>query len=214
MAAAPDGTLACTWLDLRSKGTRIYVATSKDGGAAWSKNQLVYQSPSGTVCECCHPSVDFDRRSKLYVMFRNSLDGSRDMYLTSSTDLGRTFSAPVKLGQGTWKLDACPMDGGAFTVKADGEIEAIWRREGTLYRSGISGPERMFAEGLQGWIATGADGLYMVWSEGRRILASTPTEKVVELSANGRSAVVASSPDRSVVIAAWTEGGVRAVRLK
>ena len=31
-------------------------------GAAWSKNALVYRSPAGNVCECCHPSVAFGLR--------------------------------------------------------------------------------------------------------------------------------------------------------
>ena len=42
----------------------------------------------------------------------NSLDGNRDMYLVRSEDGGRTFGPPEKLGAGTWKLAACPMDGG------------------------------------------------------------------------------------------------------
>src|SRR2546426_12346557 len=41
MAAGGNGLLFATWLDLRSKGTRLYGASSKDG-ATWSKNVLVY----------------------------------------------------------------------------------------------------------------------------------------------------------------------------
>ncbi len=205
MAAAPDGTLACTWLDLRTKGTKLYLSISKDGGGSWSANRLVYQSPNGSICECCHPSIAFDAKGKLFVMFRNSLSGARDMYLTSSTDLGRTFSPAAKLGQGTWMLDACPMDGGSFAFNGAGEIEAVWRREGTIYRSKSTGAERMLAEGKQGWIA----GDYLTWNEGRRVLATTPSTRVVELSPNGNDAVIATSPDGKLAVAAWTEGGIR-----
>lgn len=209
MAAAQNGTIACTWLDLRSKGTKLYLSTSIDGGANWSKNRLIYVSPSGSICECCHPSMAFDSNGKLAVMFRNSLEGARDMYFTSSLDTGRTFSSAVKLGRGKWMLDACPMDGGSFAFTPQGEIEAVWRREGTLYRSGASGVERMLAEGRQGWIAIGSKGEYLTWTDGARILASTPSERVAQLSENGSDSVVASSPDGRLVVAAWTENGIR-----
>src|SRR6478752_5388265 len=44
MAAGGNGLLFATWLDLRSKGTRLYGASSKDGGATWSRNVAVYES--------------------------------------------------------------------------------------------------------------------------------------------------------------------------
>ena len=46
-----------TWLDDRGKGKRLYGASSKDGGASWSRNVLIYESPSGTICQCCHPTA-------------------------------------------------------------------------------------------------------------------------------------------------------------
>lgn len=214
MAASPEGTLACTWLDLRSKGTKLYIATSKDGGGSWGSNRLVYESPSGSICECCHPSVAFDSTGKLFVMFRNSLDGARDMYLTSSTDLGRTFSTATKLGQGTWMLDACPMDGGSLGVTGQNEVQAIWRREGTLYRDGFKKPERLFAEGKQGWITSTAAGTYLAWTEGRRMLISSPIEGIAELSSNGSDAAIAASPDGKLVVAAWTALGIQSAPLK
>ena len=30
---------------------------SQDGGATWSKNVLLYESPGGTICQCCAPSL-------------------------------------------------------------------------------------------------------------------------------------------------------------
>jgi hypothetical protein len=32
MAAAPDGTLVCAWLDLQDKGTSVFASVSTDGG--------------------------------------------------------------------------------------------------------------------------------------------------------------------------------------
>ena len=213
MAAAPNGTLACAWLDGRTKGTKIYAATSGDGGASWSANRLVYASPSGSVCECCHPSLAFAGNGRLIAMFRNSLGGARDMYTCTSSDLGATWGPATKLGTGTWPLNACPMDGGCFAMQPEGGIAAVWRRENTLFVSGAGGAERRFAEGRQPWIALGSDGPYVAWTEGRRILASTPRGKGIELASEGDDAAVAASPDGRLVIAAWTARGIEAARL-
>ncbi len=214
MAVGPSGELACSWLDLRSKGTKLYVATSKDGGASWSKNRLAYASPSGSICECCHPSLAFDGKSKLFVMFRNSVSGARDMYLATSGDGGRTFSPASKLGEGTWRLDACPMDGGALDIAPNGDVKTFWRREGTLYACSPGAPERMIAEGKQGWVAASDKGDFLAWTEGRRILASTPSERVIELSEQGNDAVLAASPDRKLILAAWAEAGIKSAVLR
>ena len=115
MIARPDGSLFAVWLDLRAKGTRLIGSMSTDAGLTWSKNTLVYESPDGTICQCCHPSLSVDEKGGLWVMWRNALNGSRDFYVTSSTD-GVHFTAARKLGTGTWKLDACPMDGGGFCL--------------------------------------------------------------------------------------------------
>ena len=47
LAANDAGLVVVAWLDLRDKGTRLYAATSRDHGATWSPDALVYASPSG-----------------------------------------------------------------------------------------------------------------------------------------------------------------------
>ena len=133
-ALASDGmaTLFAAWLDKRgSKGTKLYSARSTDGGLTWSKNVAVYQSPDGSICECCHPSVAIGAAGELVAMWRNSLLGSRDMYLATSHD-GLTFSTPRKLGSGTWHLNACPMDGGGLAVSSTKTVTA-WRRDADVF---------------------------------------------------------------------------------
>jgi hypothetical protein len=133
MAGGPKEHVCCVWLDLREKGTKIFAAVSTDTGKTWGKNVPVYQSPDGSVCECCHPSVAYDLTGKLYVMWRNSLAGSRDMFLTTSSDGGATFVAAVKLGTGTWPLKACPMDGGYVAVSPQGRIFTAWTRNNEIF---------------------------------------------------------------------------------
>src|SRR4051812_30324045 len=108
MAVGPDGQLYCVWLDCRDqeRGKRIFGAGSSDGGKTWTENKEIYRSPSGSVCECCHPSATFDSQGGIYAMWRNSIAGNRDLYVAASRDGGQTFGRAVKLGTGSWELDA------------------------------------------------------------------------------------------------------------
>jgi hypothetical protein len=145
-AASRSGLVVIAWLDLRLKGTRIYAAVSRDHGATWSADTLVYASPSGAVCECCHPSVAIAADGQIAVMFRNSVSGSRDMYLTRSRD-GVTFAPATRIGTGTWVLNACPMDGGGIDFDMN-DVVSAWRREDGVYLSTGTTPERRLATGV------------------------------------------------------------------
>ncbi len=148
MALSADGdNVFAVWLDLRGNDkNKIYGAGSNDDGKTWSKNVLVYASPDTSVCECCKPSVVV-KENKVYVMFRNWLQDNRDLYLTRSDDGGHTFNPAQKLGNGTWKLNGCPMDGGSLAVNKDGEIQTVWRREGKVYAAMPAMPEKEIGEG-------------------------------------------------------------------
>ncbi len=151
MTANQDGTLWCVWLDLREEGTKLFIAKSTDQGATWSKNALVYQSPGGSICECCHPSIIADG-SAVHVLFRNSLKGNRDMYFVSSSDEGVTFSDAVRLGQSSWHLNACPMDGGMLALDNSGAVSTVWRRNRSVYlATSKSDPESLLGVGEQPW---------------------------------------------------------------
>ncbi|MBS1726884.1 MAG: exo-alpha-sialidase [Armatimonadetes bacterium] len=213
MAVGPDGTLACAWLDLRSKGTKLYLSTSKDHGETWSRNRLVYQSPGGSICECCHPSLAYDSSGKLWIMFRNSLDGNRDMYLTSTLGSNYDIPAPIKLGGESWQLDACPMDGGMVVPDSSGGVDTVWRRKDQVFSCLPKGKEALIGDGRQPWGAWGPSGLYTVWVGKGGILSLAPKGKPTVLDAKGTDPVIASSPNHREVIAAWNNDGIRAVRL-
>jgi hypothetical protein len=217
MAAGPEGRVFCTWLDLRSKKTEIYGSLSKDGGATWEPDALVYRSPDGSVCECCHPSAAFGPDGTLHVMWRNSLKGARDLYLASSSDGGKTFRASEKLGRGTWPLKACPMDGGAVAAGPEGRVETVWMRAGAMFASTPGEAERSLGRGVQGWNAFGTEGPYSVWLEKRpgKLIALLPGEAApIALSESANDPVIAASPNgRGPVVAAWedkADGGILA----
>ena len=133
IALSSDGNNAfAIWLDLRDKHNKIFGAKSVDGGKSWSKNIMVYASPDTTVCECCKPSVAV-KGNNVYVMFRNWLNGNRDLYLVKSSDGGNTFGQAQKLGSGSWALNGCPMDGGGLAIDRNGNLETVWNRKGVIY---------------------------------------------------------------------------------
>ena len=218
MASGPDGKIFCTWLDLRNKRTEVYGARSKDGGKTWEPDALVYSSPEKSVCECCHPSAAFAPDGTLHVMWRNSLKGKRDLYLASSSDVGKTFRPAEKLGKGTWALNACPMDGGSVVAGPDGEVETVWMRAGTVYSAKPGKPERELGRGVQGWNAAGPGGAYSVWLDKRpgKLLALMPQGgSPVALAEQANDSVIASAPGgRGPVVAVWEsksgEGGILA----
>ena len=216
MAAAPDGTLACAWLDLREKGTTVFASVSSDGGKTWSRNTRVYRSPAGTVCECCHVSVCFTPSGELLVMFRNVLAGNRDMYLCRSSDKGKSFTPAQKLGVGSWLLNACPMDGGMIATSAKNGIVSAWRREETIYTCTPGKAEKPIEVGQQPWIASGKGGTWCAWLVGRpgKLRLQDPTSAIRTL-AEGANDPVLSASSKGTVALAWTgQGGLFATRVE
>lgn len=205
MAASENGTLWCVWLDLREKGTQLFASKSVDQGVSWSKNRLVYRSPDGSICECCHPSIAVQNKS-LHILFRNSLKGNRDMYLVSSNDDGETFGDAVRLGQIPWLLNACPMDGGMLAIDKNQNLSTVWRRDRSVFSSEAKPKsEMLLGPGEQAWIAAGDDGFYSVWTskrEGDLFLMKPESTEAERMSDNASFPVVVgtSQPNQKVYV--------------
>jgi len=211
MAADGDGHVAAAWLDDRTpKGKRLYGAFSNDAGATWSKNVLLYESPEGTICTCCHPSLVSLGHGEFAVMWRNVMDGSRDFYTLRIRD-GKPVSAAVKFGVGTWKLDACPMDGGGIAVR-NGEIVSAWRREHDIYFAEAGKAETKLGAGQDVALAANAKGAYAVWSTANGIdMQVVGAASGVHLSDAGTFPAIVALPDGGM-LAAWEENGTIATR--
>ena len=204
MAGGSDKNIFyAAWLDLRSKGTKLYGAMSTDGGAHWGANTLVYESPDGTICQCCHPSAVLGPLGDIYVMWRNALGGSRDMYIGRSTDNGQTYRT-AKLGNETWKLDACPMDGGALALDSKARIKSVWRRGDTVFHAVPGGQELELDKGKNPAMTYSAYGPYIAWSEGPNLMLRTPDQKQAKLLAEGAYINLAGFSD---IYAAWEDKG-------
>ncbi len=133
IAADKQDNFYAVWLDIRQdKKNNICFSALSGKAGKWRKNALVYISPDEHVCECCKPGIAV-KNGKVAIMFRNWLQGSRDLYLIASSNGGKTFDKAQKLGNGTWKLNGCPMDGGGITIDKDGGVHTIWQRDGNVY---------------------------------------------------------------------------------
>jgi hypothetical protein len=211
MAADAEGHIAAAWLDDRvPKGKRLWGAFSSDAGATWSKNVLLYESPSGTICECCHPSLIALGRGEFAVMFRNVIQGARDFYVLRLRD-GKPEGAAVKQGQGTWILDACPMDGGGIALDR-GEIVSAWRREHDVFLARPGHPEVKLGPGQDIALAAGPKGTYAVWVNGKTIELIAPGATSAEvLAPSGAFPSILALPD-GAMLAAWEENGSIATR--
>jgi BNR repeat-like domain len=213
-ALASDGKnmLFAVWLDKRSgKGTRLYGARSTDAGATWSKNVPVYESPEGTICECCHPSVAIDAGGQVVVMWRNWLGGNRDMYLARSKD-GMHFSKPEKLGTGSWPLNACPMDGGGLALSG-ARIVTAWRRGENVFLAEAGRPETQIGVGKDVALAVSGERTYAIWVNGTAIEAWTAGKAEV-LAKAGAFPSMTSLPDGGVLAAWEQDGGIEVRRLQ
>ncbi|MBD1393415.1 hypothetical protein [Mucilaginibacter glaciei] len=135
------------WLDTRAGNhNQIYFSSLTEKAPKWSKNIMAYQSPDQHVCECCRPSIAV-KGTSVALMFRNWLDGSRDLYVTRSSDQGKTFSPAVKMGMDTWKLNGCPMDGGGLHISPSNAVQTVWQRKGEIFYATPGNPETYIAKG-------------------------------------------------------------------
>lgn len=182
MALGSDGLNAyAVWLGVKgTKGQNVYGARSVDGGRSWSKNMLVYASPDSSVCECCKPSVAI-AGNNVYVMFRNWLNESRDLYIIKSTDGGKSFGQAQKLGNGSWKLNGCPMDGGGLVINKNGVPETVWRREGKIYSSAPGEAESAIGEGRSCSIESVNNKNFYAWTIGGNVVVQSPGNKTINL---------------------------------
>jgi hypothetical protein len=210
MAGDGRGNVYAVWLDLRNQGTELWGAGSHDGGNTWSRDVLIYHSPDGHICECCHPSVDVAPSGMIRVMWRNWLAGARDMYTAGSSDGGRTFDPATKLGSGTWPLPGCPMDGGSIA----GPI-SIWRRNaGVYYTDDKSGEHLLEVQGAQPVVAIGKAGACCLWQRNSQLMLNMGTGvKPTVFAEAGAYPAVAAGSEYQMPIVVWesTTNGVKTI---
>lgn len=175
LTADKEDKFYAVWLDIRSgKKNNICFSSLSVKSGGWSKNLMVYKSPEGNVCECCKPNITITN-NQLVIGFRNWLMGSRDIYYAVSADKGKTFGAPKKSGTGTWRLNACPMDGGGLAISENGTTSTAWRRNSEVFYWAEKQQERKLGSGRDVSMARNRIKTVVAWQDQNKI-------KVLDLS--------------------------------
>lgn len=146
LALDRSGRLHAIWLDHRglaaARAARGGASGHKPGaphdGVAMAQNSSLYHASitgsSATeheitkgVCYCCKTALAAGADGTLFAAWRHVYPGSfRDMAFATSRDGGRSFSAPVRVSEDGWAIDACPDDGPAMAVDASGAVHLAW----------------------------------------------------------------------------------------
>ena len=207
LAAGPAGELFVTWLDMRNGKMELWSATSRDAGRTWAKNQQVYASPDKAICECCHPTSLFDAEGNLAVMWRNSIGGSRDMWMTTRPKGATQFTPARKLGTGTWKLAACPMDGGRLLALGGGKFGAVFQRAGEVFFVGAEGDEQRLGAGKQPIAVRRGSESLILWQQGTELVSvSDLGQPAAKRASDARFPVVVTLPNQRGTVLAYEQG--------
>jgi hypothetical protein len=150
LAIADDGRIFLAWLDERNvnepqsseqagghhmeSNREVFATFSTDGGRTFAANQLVAKD----ACPCCKTALAAAHDGRLYVSWRQVLpDDFRHIAVASTTDGGRTFSAPVIVSDDHWQIAGCPVSGSALAVDLDGALRVLWYSEGSAGATGL-----------------------------------------------------------------------------
>jgi hypothetical protein len=134
-AVGPDGTVYVVWdetftLQGGTTAMRLWIARSGDGGATFSAPMLVQD----VVPEVLHnaeyrhgtyPAMAVAPDGKVYVAWADNRFGDADILLTTSSDKGRTWSAPVRVNDD-------PVGGGTdqffpwVSISPKGRVDIMW----------------------------------------------------------------------------------------
>ncbi|MDB5109242.1 MAG: hypothetical protein JWR67_356, partial [Mucilaginibacter sp.] len=199
IAADNNDHFYAVWLDLRTgKKNQIYFADLAGKAVRWSKNRLAYLSPDGHVCECCQPHIAV-QGPEVAIMFRNWLNGSRDLYVLKSPNKGKSFSPAEKLGLDTWKLNGCPMDGGGIVIDPASSIMTTWQRKGTVYYCRPGQPEVYIGQGRTSSISGTGVNTFISYQNNDTLKVVKPEDKKGLIIGNGAFLKSAVLPDHHLV---------------
>lgn len=175
VAADSTGNVYVAWHALANAkdeaGRAVFVSSSNDEGATFSKERQANPEPTG-ACGCCGLRALVDGSGDLYILYRsatNSVD--RDTMLLVSRDKGKSFT---QKRLDSWKINACPMSTYALAESRTGML-AAWETSGHVYwntinSTGLTDSAPRQASGSSQKhpsIAAGPNGqTLLVWTEG------------------------------------------------
>lgn len=120
----------------------LYFAVSNNGGKTFSANKKI----GSQICPCCKVQTALDASGKLYISWRQVLDGNlRHIAVASTADGGKTFTERTIVSDDKWEMNACPVSGAPMLVGDDGRLNIAWFTAGEAGEPGL-----YFAESTDG----------------------------------------------------------------
>ena len=132
-------------------------------------------------------------------MFRNWLKGNRDLYLIQSSNSGESFGEAEKLGNGTWPLKGCPMDGGGIAINNTGYPQTVWNREGVIFSSEPGKEEKQLGKGRNCTMESVNGKNVYAWVENDEVVVLKP-QGVKKHLGKGQLPVIKSVNNEHVII--------------
>ena len=130
------------------------------------------------------------------------------MWLTTRVKDTANFTSARKIGEGTWKINGCPHDGGTLAALGGGKFGAVWQRSGEVFLTRAEGPEVALGKGRQPTVAVSDKGPVVIWNDGTHLISTgesmnaQPTKKV----SDGRFPSLAALPGGKGVVIAYEFG--------
>lgn len=206
LAGDGRGHVVVAWAAKRAGGMEERDRVSHDGGKTWGPEESVYSSPSGSICPCCVPNVAISSKGQVAVMWRNSLEGSRDLHV-AFREGDQPFSPGMKLGDGTWKIEGCPMDGGGLAFSPMGQRFAVWRREKAVYASSYTYREKLLSEDAsQPVVAFAGDTPIILWESGGNLMMKQGEEAPAKFAEGGKFASIVGQKNGACIVWEGTTG--------
>jgi hypothetical protein len=133
-------------------------------------------------------------------MFRNNRQGNRDLYITQSLN-GNNFSEAIKIGEGNWKLNACPMDGGKLHVDDKGTVQTVWRRVDKIFSCVKGDSEIVVGKGKNCTMEKVGENYVYAWTDNQHVICVLPGNKKIDLGSGNFP--VLEAVDSKQVICVW-----------
>jgi hypothetical protein len=181
LAAAPGGRLYVAWLDRRNKqaaeaagqpyaDTGVAVAWSDDGGASFAGKRIL----ADHSCDCCRLAMAMDPDGLPVLAWRHVFAPNLRDHAAARLMADGTLSAPARISEDQWAIDACPRHGPSLAVDEAGAWHVAWytagkRRQGLFYARSDDGG-RSFSEPMAVGAPERAPSRPQVLSAGKRLV--------------------------------------------
>ncbi|HMV18911.1 MAG TPA: exo-alpha-sialidase [Rhodocyclaceae bacterium] len=133
LIVAPDGRVTVVWIDKRDqeaarlaqkpwRGAGVYSAISDDGGRSFQPERKLAEHS----CECCRIALALDPDGTPVALWRHVFAPNERDHALARLKADGTPEAVQRATFDRWRVDACPHQGPALAIAADGVRHAVW----------------------------------------------------------------------------------------